>query len=493
MDLARLIESIPDLSHVKAVPTILSPWPDDTDLTEATLGAGWMKYGGLLPHGIEIASVLSATAGSRPLYRNVVIEMARRSTKTHAILATLLGRCLTRPGYLVAHTAQTGVKAREKLLEVQADLRAAGFEREGLGRPLSGMGDTRIAFTNGSSWKALPPDPSAFRSAAYDAVLVDEAGELDPDKAQLLLAGIKPTMSTRPTAQLIVAGTPGEGRAGLLWDRLQQLRAGRPRLGGVVYEAPAGATFIDPETGEADWELLVRTHPGIGHTTDVETLLDDIPDLGLEQWQREYLCLWPRSATATALDIDAWHDCAAAELPPRPARVGLAWEVDPDGRRAAVVAAWRDPDDDRAHLEVLACEPGSDWLPRIVVAAETKHRTQSVYDPIGANLEVAERLRRPPFRGRSQPLKLRDQVGAAARLDKLIRQRRIVHYQQTDLTAGVEGAVWRPAGTDGRLFSRKASAVSVAALAAAAQALWAYDVNTPAAGNPRRVRVARAG
>lgn len=495
-DRSPIILTAPDLSHIKAVPAFLSPWPDDTDISESELGAKWLGLP-LFPQGVQIASVMSARepsslskAGWRPVYRTVVVEAARRSTKTTAVLATLLGRCLTRPGHMVASTAQTGVKAREKMLEVQGALRAAGFEREGLGKCLQGMGDTRIDFGNGSMWRSVPPDPGAFRSAAYDDVLVDESGELEPEKAQLLLAGILPTLDTRPTAQIIVAGTPGEIRAGLLWTRLEQLRAGRPRVGGVVYEAPDRSVFLDPETGEPNWELLARTHPGIGTLTDAQTIVDSLADMGLELWQREYLCLWPRGASTSALDVEAWDACAAEALPPRPERVGVAWEIDPDGRRAAVVAAWRDADD-LAHLEVLACEPGSDWLPRVVRAAEDKHRVTSVYDPIGQNLEAAERMRRPPFRSRTQPLKLRDQVGAAARIDKLITQRRIVQYRQADLDAAVAGAVWRPAGTDGRLFSRKASTASVACLVAAAEALWAYDAASPAASAPRRIRVAR--
>lgn len=495
-DRSPFIFRAPDLTHVKATPAFLSEWPADTDISEAECGAGWLGLP-LFPQGVQVASVMSAVkpspvaaSGVVPLYRHVVIEMARRSTKTTAALAVLLGRCLQRPGYTVASIAQTGVKAREKLLEVQAAVRAAGFERNGFGTCLQGMGDTRINFTNGSMWKALPPDPAAFRSAAYDAVLIDEAGELDPDKAQLLLAGILPTLDTRPTAQVIVAGTPGETRAGLLWTRLEQLRSGRPNFGGVVYEAPDRSAFLDRETGAPDWELLARVHPGIGTLTDAQTIVDSLEDMGLDRWQREYLCLWPRNAAASALDVDAWEDClAAGGLPPRPDRVGLAWEIDPDGRRAALVAAWRDADD-IAHLEVLGCEAGSDWLPRTVRAAEEKHRCQSVYDPIGQNLEAAERMRRAPFRSRTQPLKLRDQVGAAARIDKLITQRRIVQYGQADLDEAVRGAVWRPAGTDGRLFSRKASTASVACLVAAAAALWAYDTATPARSGPRRIRVA---
>ena len=71
-------------------------------------------------------------------------------------------------------------------------------------------------------------------------------------------------------------------------------------------------------------------------------------------------------------------------------------------------------------------------------------------------------------------------VGAAARLDKEIAARNVVHYDQVDLTDAVTGAAWRPAGKDGRLFARQASAASVATVVAASEALWVYDINTRA-------------
>lgn len=482
-----ILGDIPDLSHVRAAPAILSPWPADTDLAEAELGAKWLGLP-LFPQGVEVASVLQAVRdGGRPLYRTAVVEMARRSTKTTAVLATLLGRCLTRDGYKVASTAQTGVKARQKLLEVQAALRAGGFESDGLGTCLQGMGDTRIRFANGSLWQSLPPDPAAFRQEAFDAVLCDEAGELDPEKAEALLAGILPTLDTRPTAQIIVAGTPGEARAGLLWTRLEQLRAGRPRVGGVVYEAPDRSTFIDHETGAVNWELLASVHPGIGTLTDVETIVGNIEDMGLEKWQREYLCLWPLNAGVCALDVAAWEACESDDEPVRPANAAVAFDVDPDGGAAALVAAWRDAAG-RACFEVLQADAGYEWLPAAAANAQREHRGAVVFDSIGANLDAADQVARAPHRVRCLPTKQRDQVAAAARFEKEISRRNVVHFGDPELTEGVESSAWRPVN-GARLFMRRPGA---AALVAAAQALWTYDQRTAGVGSTRRVRTSAA-
>lgn len=477
----------------EARPTILSTIPDGTDVAEAEHGAQWLKLD-LKPQGLEVAAVINALDDDgRRLYATVLVEMARRSAKTTAILAVLLGRCLNRPGYSVISTAQDGQRAREKLKEVMVALQAAGFEARGLGRLYWANGTERIEFANGSKWVALPPDPSAFRGAAADVIFVDEAGELAPEKADALLAGALPLMDTRPNGQLIIAGTPNtEHRAGLLWSHLEALRAGAPGLGGVVYEAGDTETFADLSDHDHpvyDLALLRRVHPGISSgLTTLDTVVSRIGPMGLAKWCAEYLCQWPRNAGQAALDGDAWDDCAADDgLPVRPERVGLGLDIDPDGSTAALVAAWRDPRG-RAHFEVLACRAGTEWLPRVAKDAATKHPKPGgiALDPIGQNLEVAERMTRAPFRVRQRPLRLRDLVGAAARIEKEIKRRNVVHYSQPDLDDAVKGATWRPAGKDGRAFARAASATSVACLVAASEALWSYDTTAP---NQQRRRV----
>lgn len=479
--------TISHLSDIRATPTILSAWPDGTDVAEAHDGARWLSLP-LTPQGEQIAHVMQATRvgplGEVPLHRFVVVEMARRSAKTTSILATLLGRALERPGYKIASTAQTGLKSRAKMLEVQAALIAAGFETQELGRCLRGAGDTRIDFANGSTWQALPPNGGAFRSEAYDCVLVDEAGEIDAENADELLSGLIPTMDTRPSAQLVIAGTPGETRAGLLWTALEWLRNGRPRTGGVVYECPDRRTFIDAETGAADYPLLVQTHPGIGTLTDVETVVGNIDVLGIDRWSREYLCAWPLTAGVCALDVAAWQACESFEGADRPANAALALDVDPDGNHAALVAAWRD-DAGRACFDVLDSRPGYDWLPRAARKAQAEHRGAVAYDAIGANLDAVDKMGRPPHRVRTSPTKYRDQVGAAARFEKEVSRRKVQHYGDADLTAAVESSAWRPAG-NGRLFLRRPGSCAVVA---AALALWAYDQR---AGSQKRRRIVTA-
>lgn len=489
----RVPDELPD---VVAVPTILSPTPDDVELDDARRGAAAMGLA-LFPQGEQVAAVMEARASDgAPLYDTVVIEIARRSTKTTAALATLLGRALRRPGYRIASTAQDGLRARQKLREVMTALRAHGFERDGLGELHFSNGLERIEFANGSVWKAIPPDPGAFRSDAFDAVLIDEAGELDPEKADALMAGILPTQDTRPESQTIVAGTPGESRTGLLWDSLKQLRAGADGYGGVVYEASDTETFLDvsdPDRPVVRWELLLRVHPGIGcGLTTARKILSRLPKMGLAKWEREYLCKWPANRSVTALDVAKWRDLASVEAPEIPARVAIAYDVDPDGSGASIVAAWRDATG-QAHVKVMQDAPGAGWVPRACKQLAEQYRPLGGvgFDPIGPNLDTGARLARPPFRVVTAPQKIRQLIGAASRIERELSSGRLTHYADPALDSAVGGAAWRPVGVDGRLFARKASASSVRTLVAASIALWLWDENVQATA-PTRVRSSAA-
>lgn len=480
--------SVPEvLPDVAAAASTLSPWPAGTDISEARVGERWMGLP-LKPQGVEIASVMQAVGDDgHPLYDTVVVELARRSAKTTSILEVLLGRCLERPGYLVANTAQDGLRARMKLKELMTTLRRAGFEARGLGKLYFSNGTEHIEFVNTSEWWAVPPDPGAFRSLAYDAILVDEAGELLPEKAAVLMAGLLPTQDTRPNSQTIVAGTPGLSRSGLLWDTLEDLRAGAPGVGGVVYEAGDRETFLDlsdPDNPVPDWGLLLRVHPGISsELTTLAKVLSRLPKMGLEKWQREYLCLWPRNAAVTALDTAAWGDCGSEDEPVRPDNACVAWDVDKDGAAAAIVAAWRTVDG-RAHFEVVAAGEGSEWVPREAREVQAAHRGALTYDPIGANIEVADRMIRPPFRVRTAALKQKELVGSAARIEREIAKRNVVHYGDPALTAAVESSAWRPA-VNARLFLRVPGSCAVVA---AAEALWTWDQRNRRGGSAGRRR-----
>lgn len=438
----------------------------------------------LLRQGEEVAAVMEAAkSDGTPLYPTVVVQIPRRATKTTSIWDVILGRCYTRPGTKVVTSAQDGTRARNRFRDVQRALQLQDFEGDKdpanrVGKLRWSNGDESIEFDNGSRIWTVPPDPGAFRSEAADLIFLDEAGEYSLDTSAGLIEGALPLMDTRPMGQIVIAGTPGKVRAGLFWDNLQAGRAKKRGTGIVDYSLGDNeqvVIFPEGEEGEPrlDRKVLRRVHPGIGTLTTWATMETRFQSMPLEKFEREYCCRWPFESSVSAISEIAWKECSAGpDLPERPARVGLGFDVDPDSSAASLVAAWRD-DEGRAVIEVIADRPGTDWLAAVGKKAATKHRTAIGHDGIGANIDPSERLTRARVRTNSQGL--RDMQAAAARIHQDIEKRNLRHFNQPDLDAAVAGATWRNVGEGGRLFARKNSSAPVRTLVAASVALRQYD------------------
>lgn len=464
-----------------ASPSFLSRIPRGTDVGVALSGAE-MQGLPLLRQGEEIAAVLEARKpDGSPLYHTVGIMLPRRAAKTTSIWSWILGKCLHQPGTKVVTTAQDGIRARNRFREVQRILDASDFTGEKdptnrLGKLRWANGDEAIEFDNGSRIWVVPPEAGAFRGEAADLMFFDEAGELSVMRSEDLLAGALPLMDTRPGGQVVIAGTPGLERAGLLWNTLESGRAKEKGYGVVEYsigDHEQLATWSESGERVLNRDLICKRHPGIGTLTTYERIKARFGGMPIAQFEREYGCRFPFEAATSAISGLAWEECLAeGGLPLRPDRVGLAFDVTPDSGSGALACAWRD-EHGVAHGEILAVRPGTDWITQLGRKAFLKHRSPIAYDAIGANTDPADRLHRAHVS--LKPQQLKDIQAASARLVQEIEARNFRHYRQSDLDDAVSGAAWRDIGDGGRLFARKKSTSNVSPLVAISLALRQFD------------------
>lgn len=473
-------------------PLHASPAPLDVDLTELITGAALL---GFVPSPQQerfgrIANASDPDEPGLPLYSEIAETMPRRSGKTEGLLALAAGRCVTRSDYYVAFSAQSGKKGRDRFLKMAVALdrwdpcprssrsNPDGCPRDHVHRRIyRSNGGERIEWENGSVFMVLPPDPEAYRGEEYHLIILDEGQETsDQETADELLGGIAPTMDTVPEAQLIIAGTAGKHRTGLLWSALVKGRAGE--WGILEYAAPdqAAPVVIDPSNPDEvklNEQTVLDAHPGIGTLTDLRTINKRFKNLSLMDFQREYLGQWPADPTATAIDLEAWGS-GLRPTTPRPKRVALAFDVAPDDSCSALACAWRD-DQGVAHVEVLAFRAGVSWLAAETYRVARLANGAVAYDNIGRNLAPATTLVNKRPTPRLVPMGLRDVQGAAQLMTSAVVDKRLAHFGQKDLNLAVEGAAWRPVGENGRAFGHKASAHPIVPLTACALALWLYD------------------
>lgn len=406
-----------------------------------------------------------------PARNKVAVQAPRRCGKTTGIWAVLVGRCETIPGYQAITTAQSGKRARARLMAV-ADI----LERHPHIKVGRGVGNEHITWTEtGSRIEMFPPVPGAFRGEGKDVVLIDEAQEIDDeDDGDELLQAIMPLFDTRPEAQLVVAGTAGERREGMLWHALSRGRAGAEGWGIVDYAAEEGS---DP----ADEKVWIQTHPGIGTLTTLAIIRERWRDMKGEEdptrFAREYLGMWPTSEQVRVISAQAWEACYLGETarPPRPAPGAcvLAYDVAPDDSAGAILCVWRD-DDGRGHLKVMEHNRGHTWMPNVLARLAARLRAPIAYDAIGPNIAVAEALGRSRPRPRLLPANVRQMQARCSQMLAEIHDRNVRHEGEAPLDEAVAAAAKRIVG-EAWVWGRRASSADITPLIAGTVGLGAVD------------------
>lgn len=450
------------------MPLLRTRRPDKASNAVLEAGAEWLGFTPQ-PQQRQLAAVVLSG-------RRSTAQLPRRSGKSLGMFATLLGMCRGTPGLLCAFTAQSGVKAtdlfRDELLtRLQTTLPVDPDDPDPPYRIALAAGRQRLTLANGSAILVHPPKAHAFRSSAFDIAWVDEAQEVDLEDAKDLMAGLLPTLDTRgDRGRVITTGTAGKTRDCLLYQHLVRAHAGE--IGGLIYGAREG----DDPDNEATWW---RAHPGLANgLTTIDILRDNRADPELAPaFDQEYLGLWPPAADERALDVTIWR-ALAAPFVPRPERVVLAFDVDPLGASAAIVAAFTD-DDGATRVELVDHRDGSGWLPARVYTLARRYGATVAYDNIGANLDAAGQLERQRPRIKLHPLTFPEAMGACVGMWRKLHNGGLRHHGQPGLDVAVAGAVRRPVGDGGWMWGRRKAEADVTPLIAATWAVAELD-RTPA-------------
>ncbi|KLN34577.1 hypothetical protein FB00_11255 [Cellulosimicrobium funkei] len=457
----------------RAIPRYMSAVPDDVPLDAPELGAKHLGLD-LKPQGRQVGSLLEARReDGRPLYRRVAIQFARRSTKTTSIASTLLGRCLSTPGYRVISTAQDGSRASTALREIMYILDAVDPDGTlGLWETRWSNGGEMILFSNGSRWERRPPNASAFRGAAADALWFDEAGEYGPEVSDALVQGALPLMDTRQMGQVIISGTPAPSRTGLLWDSIVAAQEGKRGTGALDYGM---GEEDDPASEDVWW----RCHPGLAcGLVDIEIVRERFELMPLPAFMVEYLGYWPKAAHDRAIDPDRWEECAGELALPDTDRFVLAFDVHPQSSSAALVAAWRDKNG-VARVSLTEHKPGTNWLAKTANDLLVKYpKARLMYDAVGANLDPARTLERSKVKNRVKPVNSKDVQAGQAAFVRQVHAGDLEHPNQPGLNAAADCLQWRESAERGRWFGFSRSKGDITPVRAAAMALFEFENNT---------------
>jgi len=291
----------------------------------------------LQPQMLRTADVLAAER-----FANAILE-PRRSAKTTSLWCVLLGRCWMRPVYMAGYTMlTTAQKAAERFkLDVRDPIaRKWRNPKDCPVKVLNANGALGIEFPNGSRLAILSPNGDAVRSGAYDVLVLDEAGEAEPDMWDDIVGAVVPSFDTRgPGAQLIYAGTGGKYRDGShFWATLHDPAAGRLRYGVPDDVDEARLESWDAGAGE----LIEQLHPGLDGLTTIESIERNFSILKSVRFGMEYLGHFGRAAGNDALFAPAeWEGTQQdGAIPEGVPAASLAFAMHPGGMWCSIAVAW---------------------------------------------------------------------------------------------------------------------------------------------------------
>ncbi|WP_314473861.1 hypothetical protein [uncultured Microbacterium sp.] len=448
--------------------------------------------GGFGPSPIQLVIADMLNAGRK---FNAILE-PRRTTKTTAVQAVIMGRCSLREDYLVGWTmakADGGQKTGERF---RKDI-VSHVERlypDKNTRPFivnTGKGTEHIRWPNGSYFNAYAPGNDAFTSGAYDIAWVDESQDATPELTADMMTSIPPTLDGRYRPQMIGSGTAPEYQKGnLLWHLLSMEGAG------VIYHGIPEDT--DPEE-LAEWEpseqhprarvreLIELNHPGIGFTTPLDDVRDNFVAMKATPgaFNTEYLGMPGSEGSASALIKQPdWtgtrKDSTLADVD-LPNVVALAIAIDPDGRWCSLAAAWKGKGRKR-HVALLHHQATVDGFAKEIVRVGRKLKRPVLFDSgrPTENVEIAAVEKARPI-VRTKAVARADIPRGAVLFMKVLKSRDLVHYAGQDpLDEAAEIAVRRAFGTTGswafgRPDEKNKPEDDVTPLEACARALYALE------------------
>ncbi|WP_144736586.1 terminase [Corynebacterium propinquum] len=418
-----------------------------------------------------VADVIGEVDPDTGLFRwpTVILSVPRQSGKTTLVLAACIQRLLVKRDARVWFTAQNGMTARKKWLELVEKVQGGAFPLSPLFKTRKSQGSEALQLPRlGGQFSPHPPTEDSLHSMQSDLNIIDEGWVFDDAEAAALMQAIVPTQATRPGAQTIIVSTMGTARS--TWFHGLVAKAKQPGSNIALLE-----WGIQPGDDPTDLDIIAAAHPAFGSTITMKSLQDAKDQLAPSEFARAYGNR-ATGARERLIPLESWESAQTTEPIPASADVSIAAAIDFD-RSETCVAACAIVDGIPV-IEVIDLRPGTGWAAERVAALVEKHSTAPpVVDNVGPSGTLYDQLCQLDC----QPMKFgaRDLTRSCADLmDRLTRitedgiaapDIRFRPHDGLDLAAEI--AEQRHVG-DAWAWDRKSSAGSIAALEAATLAMF---------------------
>ncbi len=327
-------------------------------------------------------------------------------------------------------------------------------------------GQEAIVLVNGGSVEFVARSKGSGRGFSVDVLVLDEAQELSDEAFEALL----PTISASPNPQTIMTGTPpGPAANGEVFTRTRKLgvEGTDNRLAWLEWSCVGDEVDLDDRR---NWAAV---NPALGIRLAWETVADERQAFSDEGFGRERLGMWDDAGVGAVIDRATWAACAdAASRVEDP--VAFSVDVDGDGVTASIGVAGRRKDG-LAHVEIVDCRPGTDWvgLRLTQLVAQWSPVSLVVNGPASAFVPELTELGVPVV-----VMGAAEFAAACGAFRNAVTARTVRHPDQAYFNTAVEAARKRLSG-DGWVWGRRHSASDITPVVAATLALHGFMTGRP--------------
>jgi phage terminase large subunit-like protein len=428
-------------------------------------------------------------------YREIVIVIPRQSGKSTLVIPWGVHRMTTwGERQFMLYTAQTRGAAKQKLVDEQFFMinqspfrRLLIPNRQGRILPNLSHGEERLEWANGSKWLIDAPTETAAHGLTLGLGVGDEFFSHADARVE---AAMSPTMITVPDSQKLWLSTVGKTKkkSPFMWSKME---AGRNRVESALELRKLGAPdsrtlyieFSFPEDADfLDRLVWWQNMPALGYTISEAGVAAQLDSIGEIEFRRAFGNQWADDRPDDwKIPADDWYEIEDEDSEITDT---LTWVIDVSPERTfASIGLASQRDDGQIHIEVIEHSTGTGWLIdgdptrelRGIAALIREHGGELYYDHMTVGALVPDLI---DAGLEPQPIPLADIKVSAAALFDAVKNRKVVHLGQFELTDALAAAATRKIG-DAWAWARGPSMADITALVAVTLAFWMLAKTLP--------------
>jgi hypothetical protein len=442
-----------------SIPRIAPPQPVKTRMVDYQRCAACMGIK-LMPWQEIGAQALMGISPDGWLYREFAAIASRRNGKTELILPRIhddLDR-----GRQVIHTAQNRTLPRQVYMRMARHWET--HHPETIVHVKYGSGMEELALVNGGLYTIVAPQRGA-RGLGADTFILDELREFESDD---ILCAAVPTLASSADPQRIYLSNAGHDASVILNDLKRRGEEGGDANLAYLEWSMSPDRSIDDRAGwaEANPAMGRPEHPAGMRL--MQTLEEAYVSLSPSKFETEHLCRWVASMQPRLVSDAAWMQCRT-NIESEPSKPAVAFNVDPNGRRASVVMAWQMTNGRIALVELREAvgDPiDLQALAKDLKADIAKHGARKVAFASWTDKDLARHITS------AEPLDGKDFAAASENFARLILQGRIAWDGATHITDDLTWTARKPHESGAWQAVPASPERSVTAVLAAIRATW---------------------